>query len=224
MKNYPRGMGETMNIRYGITRQLIGTRSGANAAAAWMIIAAALCLGSGTASAVTLPAPATTDAGSLAASREALLSSSGLADAPSFEVALLGDNLGEENAMFDAAGDAANAGAPASADSLSDVTAESARGFESSGNGRGLSGYLIAAGATAAIVAEESSHHTAGGFKFGAPGASNSTGTPSSTPTIGSDETPGNDPPVDTPEPGTFALLAAGIAISAAFRRRLARA
>jgi PEP-CTERM motif-containing protein len=209
-------MGEAMNIRYGITRQLVGTKRSLNGApnAAWMLMVAALCLGSGTAVAVTLPAAVVQDAASI----QGLSPSSGLSDSPSLEIALLGGETTKENALFDA-----DMNTPASADSLANLASEgdayaamsSARGFESSGHGRAWGGSLLAAGVTAAIVAGESSRHTTHGLKFGAPG------TPSSTPSIGSDETPRDNPPADVPEPGTFALLAAGMMISAAFRRRL---
>ena len=131
--------------------------------------------------------------------------------------------------MFEAAQAADDEGvaALASADPRADFAAEgdaysvmaSARGFESSGNGRAWRGSLLAAGVTAAIMAGASSHHASHGFNFGAPASHGP-----STPSIGSGETPGNDPPADVPEPGTFALLAAGMMISAAFRRRRNRA
>ena len=209
--------------------------------AVWIAIVAALCLGHGTAAAVTLPAPVVQDAASI----QALSPSPRLSDAPPLEIALLGGETGEENALFDAGMNTLDEAAPASAnapsaaastaDRLADfefaadfapegdadgVTA-SARGFESSGHGRGWGGSLLAVGVTAAIVAAEASRHTAHGLKFGAPSTSPSPGTPSSTPSIGSDGTPRDNPPADVPEPGTFALLAAGMMISAAFRRRL---
>ena len=219
-----------MNIRYGVVRQLVGTQNAAVAAS--IMIVFALCLGSRTAAAVTFPSPVTQD-GSTAASPEALLPSSGLADAPSLEVALLGGERSDEDAMFEAAQAADDEGvaALASADPRADFAAEgdaysemaSASGFESSGHGRAWRGSLLAAGVTAAILAGASIRHASHGFNFGAL-ASHGPNTPSSSPSIGSGETPGNDPPADVPEPGTFALLAAGMMISAAFRRRLNRA
>jgi hypothetical protein len=192
-----------------------------------MMVIAALSLGSGTAAAVTFLAPVAPGAGSIAASPETPLPYSQLSDAPSMEVALLGGEPGDD-ALFEAAvaaDEASSLAAYASADSLTDFASEgdayswmaSTRGFESSGHGRAWGGSLLAAGVTAAIVAE-SSRHTTRGFEFGGP-ASHNPGTPSSAPSLDSDETPGND----VPEPGTFALLAAGM-ISAAFRRRQTRA
>ncbi|HMI31941.1 MAG TPA: PEP-CTERM sorting domain-containing protein [Candidatus Limnocylindrales bacterium] len=177
---------------------------------------AALCLGSGTAAAVTLPAPVVQDVASIQAP------SAGLSDAPPLEIALLGGETSEDNALFDAGMDATDEAAPAANAPLADfefasegdayAVMASARGFESSGHGRGWGGSLLAVGATAAIIVAESGRHTAHGLKFGAPGTSHSPAIPSSTP---------SNPPSDVPEPGTFALLAAGMMISAAFRRRL---
>jgi hypothetical protein len=231
MRAYSSDMGEAMNIRYGAVRQLVGTQNAAVAASIMVVFA--LCLGSGTAAAVTFPSPVTQDGESIAASPEALLPSSGLADAPSLEIALLGGERSDEDAMFEAAQAADDEGvaALASADPRADFAAEgdaysetaSASGFESSGHGRAWRGSLLAAGVTAAIVAGASSRHASHGFNFGALASHGPSG-PSSSPSIGSGETPGNDPPADVPEPGTCALLAAGMMISAAFRRRLNRA
>jgi hypothetical protein len=219
-----------VNIRYGVTRQLVGKPIDASATAAVvsMMIAGVLCLGHGTAAAVTFPALVAQDSQTTATSPEALFASYGLTDPPSLEVALLGGEPSEENAMFDTVGDAPNATAPASADSLEGFATEgdaysvmaSAGGFESSGNGRGWGSSLVVAGVAAGILAAESGRHTAHGFRFGTPGTSQSPGTPSSTPSLGLGDTPGNDHPASVPEPGTLVLFAAGIAISAALRRR----
>jgi hypothetical protein len=219
-----------MNIRYSITRQLIGRLVYASAPAAIvsMMIAGVLCLGHGTAAAVPFPALVAQDSQTTEIRPEALFASYGLTNAPSLEVALLRGEPSEENAMFDTVGDAPNAAAPASADSPEDFATEgdaysvvaSAGGFESSGNGRIWGGSLVAAGVAAGILAG----HTAHGFRFGTPVTSQGPGTPSSTPSLGLDDTPGNDHPADVPEPGTLALFAAGMAISAALRRRPTRA
>jgi len=204
------------------------------------MVAGALFLGLGTTADVTFPAlavrfPALAVRDSqTTASPEALFPSSGLTDAPSLDLAILGSEPSEENSMYDLGG-ASNAVPLASVDTLDDfhtldysaaegdayLATASARGFELLGNGRGWSGSLVAAGIASGILAVETSHPAAHGFRSGAPWSHS---TPWSTSSVGSDDTPGNDLPADVPEPATVALFAAGIAISAALRRRLTRA
>jgi len=224
-----------MNIRYLIARQLFESLGGAGAAisTATIMITGALFLGDGTAAAISLPALSDLESQTYVTSPEAYLSS-GLTDAPSLEGALLGAESGEDNSIFDIEIDAPETTAPGPEDTQEDLLTEadgypmmsSARGFESSGSGRGWVGPVVVAGVAAGILAVESNRHIDHGFRFGGPGnpKNHDTPPPPPTPSLGPNETPGDTTPADVPEPGTLALFAAGIAIATAFRRRLTSA